>query len=99
MLVREPDFIREKLTKLKSTNELTNTLVRIEEAISSKEFLTSKLEAKVALFRSKILAQTGQFKALLKDAPTDQTLLTEFKGIIKAICDISGIGITTYQKS
>tara|TARA_Y100001960_G_C14781343_1_gene886995 strand:- start:4912 stop:8028 length:3117 start_codon:yes stop_codon:yes gene_type:complete len=92
-LVREPDFIREKLTKLKSTNELTNTLVRIEEAISSKEFLTSKLEAKVALFRSKILAQTGQFKALLKDAPTDQTLLTEFKGIIKAICDISGIGI------
>ena len=92
-LVREPDFIREKLTKLKSTNELTNTLVRIEEAISSKEFLTSKLEAKVALFRTKILAQTGQFKALLKDSPTDQTLLTEFKGIIKTICDISGIGI------
>lgn len=93
-LVSEPEFIREKLTKLKSSNELTNTLVRIEEAISSQEFLTPQLKARVVLFRHKILAQTGQFRDLLKAVPTDQTLLAEFKGIIKTICDISGIGVS-----
>ncbi|MEZ9437031.1 hypothetical protein [Vibrio atlanticus] len=93
-LVQKPDFIREKLTKLKSSNELTNTLVRIEEAVSSQEFLTPQLKAKVTLFRNKILAQTGQFKTLLGEVPTGRTLLSDFKGIIKTICDISGIGVS-----
>ncbi len=92
-LVREPDFIREKLTKLKSSNELINTLVRIEEAASYREFLTPQLQAKVALFHNKVLAQTGQFKALLGEMPTGQKLLSDFKGVIKTICDISGIGV------
>lgn len=92
-LVREPEFIRKKLTKLKSSNELTNTLVRIEEAVSYQEFLTPQLKAKVSLFRNKLLAQTGQFKALLEEVPTGKTLLSDFKGVIKAICDISGIGV------
>lgn len=93
-LVSEPEFIREKLTKLKSSNELTNTLMRIEEALSQKEFMTPQLKARVAQFRNKVLAQTGQFKAILGDEPTGQELLSEFKGIIKTICDISGIGVT-----
>lgn len=92
-LVREPEFIREKLTKLKSSNELTNTLVRIEEAACYQEFLTPQLKARVTLFRNKILAQTGQFKALLGEVPTGKVLLSDFKGVIKIICDISGIGV------
>lgn len=92
-LVSEPEFIRENLTKLKSSNELTNTLVRIEEAVSCQEFLTPQLKAKVTIFRNKVLAQTGQFKALLEEVPTGQTLLSDFKGVIKTICDISGIGV------
>lgn len=92
-LVREPEFIREKLTKLKSSNELTNTLVRIEEAVNYQEFLTPQLKARVTLFRNKILVQTGQFKALLGEVPTGQKLLSDFKGVIKTICDISGIGV------
>ncbi|BBC40845.1 hypothetical protein FA893_17330 [Photobacterium damselae subsp. piscicida] len=92
-LVRKPDFIRKKLTKLKSSNELTNTLVRIEEALNYQEFLTPQLKAKVTIFRNKVLAQTRQFKALLGEEPTGQKLLYDFKGIIKTICDISGIGV------
>ncbi|HIF9209132.1 TPA: hypothetical protein ACX6QM_002373 [Photobacterium damselae] len=92
-LVREPEFIKAKLTKLKSSNELTNTLVRIEEAINYQEFLTPQLKAKVTIFRNKVLAQTHQFKTLLGEVPTGQKLLYDFKGIIKTICDISGIGV------
>ncbi|ELA7569899.1 hypothetical protein Q8E16_002706 [Vibrio alginolyticus] len=92
-LVGEPEFIRSKLTKLKSSNELTNTLIRIEEAVNYNEFLTPQLKARVTLLRNKVLAQTGQFKALLGEVPTGSDLLSEFKGIIKSICDVTGIGV------
>lgn len=92
-LVGKPEFIRSKLTKLKSSNELTNTLIRIEEAVSYSEFLTPQLKARVTLLRNKVLAQTGQFKALLGEAPTGADLLSEFKGIIKSICDVTGINV------
>ncbi|MEZ8147717.1 hypothetical protein [Enterovibrio norvegicus] len=92
-LIEKPEFIREKLTKLKSSNELTNTLLRIEEASNYQEFLTPQLKARVTLFRNKVLAQTGQFKALLGEMPVGRTLLSDFKGVIKTICDISGIGV------
>ncbi|ENP8415484.1 TPA: hypothetical protein KDZ66_000704 [Vibrio vulnificus] len=92
-LVGKPEFIRSKLTKLESSNELTNTLIRIEEAVSYNEFLTPQLKARVTLLRNKILAQTGQFKALLGEVPTGVDLLSQFKGIIKSICDVTGIGV------
>ncbi|OED65656.1 hypothetical protein A165_09350 [Vibrio tasmaniensis ZS-17] len=92
-LVGKPKFIQDKLTKLKSSNELTNTLIRIEEAISFHEFLTPQLKAKVTQLRNKVLAQTGQFQALMDEVPTGRDLLSEFKGIIKSICDVTGVSI------
>lgn len=92
-LVAKPQFINDQLHKLESSNELTNIMLRIEEAQSYTEFLTPQLKAHVAIFRNKVLAQTGQFKILLDEAPKGTALLTEFKGIIKGICDVTGVGI------
>ncbi|EMK3372773.1 hypothetical protein V8073_000743 [Vibrio parahaemolyticus] len=92
-LVTKPEFIKEQYTKLRTSNELSQVLVQVDEAISSHEFLTPQLKAKVTLLRNKILASTGQFNALLGPTPQGRTLLSDFKGVIKSICDISGIGI------
>lgn len=92
-LIGEPDILSKKLKSMTSSNELTNLLVRIEEAQNSQEFMTPQLKAKVTIFRNKILAQSGQFQRLMADIPTGQNLISEFKGIIKNICDITGIGV------
>ncbi len=92
-LVGKPEFIRSRLSTLKSSNELTNTLLRIEESFNYNEFMTPQLKARVTLLRNRVLAQTGQFKALLGEVPTGIDLLSEFKGIIKSICDVTGISV------
>lgn len=97
-LVAKPEFIKEHYTKLKASNELSRVLVQVDEAISSHEFLTPQLKAKVTLLRYKILASTGDFNALLGSPPTGRTLLSDFKGVIKNICDISGISIEQLPK-
>lgn len=98
-LVAKPEFLTKKLQSMKSSNELTNTLIRIEEALNSEEFLTPQLKAKVALFRNKILVQSGQFQKLISDMPTGTSLLSEFKGIIKGICDITGISVNQLPRA
>tara|TARA_R110000765_G_scaffold426679_1_gene543341 strand:- start:7335 stop:10424 length:3090 start_codon:yes stop_codon:yes gene_type:complete len=92
-LISEPDILSKKLKNMTSSNELTNLLVRIEEAQNSQEFMTPQLKAKVTIFRNKVLAQSGQFQRLMADIPAGQNLISEFKGIIKSICDITGIGV------
>ncbi|NAW65677.1 hypothetical protein CAG72_10655 [Photobacterium halotolerans] len=92
-LVSKPEFIEKKFHKLTTSNELTYTLVQIEEAINGQEFMTPQLKAKVNLFRNKVLAATGQFNALLQSVPTGRTLLSDFKGIIKNVCNLSGITV------
>lgn len=98
-LVSKPEYLSKKLSSIKSSNELTNTLIRIEEAQNSDEFMTPQLKARVLIFRNKILAQSGQFQKLLEDAPTEKNLISEFKGIIKGICDITGISVAELPKA
>ncbi|MGF1810044.1 hypothetical protein [Vibrio alginolyticus] len=92
-LVNKPEFIEKKFQKLTASNELTYTLVQIEEAINDQEFMTPQLKAKVSLFRNKVLAATGQFNTLLQSVPTGRTLLSDFKGMIKNVCNLSGITV------
>lgn len=98
-LVAKPEFLKKELKSLKSSSELMNILVRVEEALSSEEFLTPQLKAKVAIFRNKMLVQSGQFQKVLSEIPTGKKLISEFKGIIKGICDITGINIKELPKA
>lgn len=92
-LVDKPEFITKELQGFEASNELTNLLVRIEEAQGHQEFMTPQLKAKVMQFRNKVLVKTGQFQQLMNETSSSTALMAEFKGIIKSVCDITGIGV------
>ncbi|MGJ8482407.1 hypothetical protein ACSFVZ_00125 [Pseudoalteromonas sp. SYSU M81236] len=94
-LVQKPELLNEHLIKVSSTEgSLSNLLLKASEARAHAEYFTPTLKNKLKAARSKILAHTQQYQLLLKEAPEDFTLIDEFRGQVKSICDALNINVT-----
>ncbi|EGR2781349.1 hypothetical protein DLH94_09040 [Vibrio parahaemolyticus] len=91
-LVDKPEIISQHLTQLKASNELTLTLLKINDAEKSSVYMTPTLKAKVSKLRKQLLVSTKDYEKLLIE-PEGFELLHEFKGIINTLCRISGISL------
>lgn len=91
-LVDKPEVISQHLTQLKASNELTLTLLKINDAEKSAAYMTPTLKAKVSKLRKQLLVSTKDYEQLLKE-PEGLELLIDFKGIIAAVCTLSGISV------
>ena len=88
-------MLNEHLIKVSSTEgSLSNLLLKASEARAHAEYFTPTLKNKLKAARSKILAHTQQYQLLLKEAPEDFTLIDEFRGQVKSICDALNINVT-----
>jgi len=91
-LVDKPDIVAEQLGRVViEGNGLTYLLARIAEAKTHPEYFTPQLKHQVIAARSKLLAHTGRFNQLLQEAPKGYTILDEFRGLIRSICDTLGV--------
>ncbi|PMN99158.1 hypothetical protein BCT21_01155 [Vibrio sp. 10N.222.55.F9] len=91
-LVEQPEIISQHLTQLKASNELTITLLKINDAEKSAAYMTPALKAKVSKLRKQLLVSTKDYKKLLQE-PEGYDLLNDFKGIIATVCTLSGISL------
>jgi len=94
-LVEKPELLSQQIEKIECKDgDLENLLYRIAEAKTHAEFFTASLKHQVIKARTKILAHTQQYNQLLQDSPDDYTLLDEFRGQIKSICDVANISVS-----
>lgn len=89
-LIEKPEIISKRLSQCKASNELTLTLLKINDAEQSAAYMTPSLKAKVSKLRKQLLVSTKNYEKLLIE-PEGYLLLSEFKGIISSICQLSGI--------
>ncbi|WP_218355101.1 hypothetical protein [Alteromonas lipotrueiana] len=89
--VAKPDMLMQHYAEGKiENNEVTQLLVRIQDAQSFKEYFTPQLKGKISKIRKKILINEKHFEKLL-DEPTGYDLLDEFRGILRAFTETRGI--------
>lgn len=93
-LVEKPELLSKHIERIECKDGALDTLLlRIEEAKKHAEFFTPTLKHQITKARTKLLAHTGQINKLLQDAPDDFTLLDEFRGQIKSICQATNISV------
>lgn len=98
-LVEKPELLTQHIKRMECKDgELESLLLRVAEAKNHAEFFTSSLKHQITKARTKLLAHTGQFNKLLIDAPDDYTLLDEFRGQIKSICQATNISVSDLSK-
>jgi hypothetical protein len=91
--VAKPDILMQHMATGKiENNEVTQLLLRIQDAQSFKEYFTPQLKGKLSKIRKKILIKEQQFEALLNE-PSGYDLLDEFRGILKAYTESRNISL------
>jgi len=92
-LIQKPEFLVQNFQKISPATHLESILARIKEAETYAEFYTPSLKSRVKLAQIKLLAFTGKFKEILDATPNEYTLIDEFRGLVKSICDVNNIEI------
>ncbi|NRP09353.1 MULTISPECIES: hypothetical protein [unclassified Marinobacterium] len=94
-LVQKPEMLSKELTKMEIKNpQYQGLLVKASEAKSYAEFFTPTLEHQITKARTKLLAHTGNFKALMDETPNGFALIDQYRGLVNSICSTLGIGVT-----
>lgn len=92
--VAKPDILMQHHTEGKiENNEVSQLLLRVQDAQSFKEYFTPQLKGKLSKIRKKILIKEKQFEMLLNE-PTGYDLLDEFRGMLRAYTETKGISLT-----
>lgn len=93
-LVEKPDIVTQQLERIVTEeNSLRNLIARTSEAKSYAEYLTPQLQHQVIFARQKLLAFTHDINGLLKETPTGLTLIDEFRGLIRSICETLNLSV------
>lgn len=97
-LIEKPEFLAANLQKITEPSKFESLLLKISEAETYAEYFTPNLKAQIKRARMQLLAYSHQFKTMLDDVPDDYTLIDEYKGLIKSICEIANIDIDQLAK-
>ena len=97
-LVAKPEIVEKQLTLVATDGSpLTNILLRIRDAQDYPEYMTPQLNASITKLRNMILAKAGDIDKLVNQ-PDNYELLDEFRGIIRSICDTTGVSVEELSK-
>jgi hypothetical protein len=98
-LVRKPEIIEKHLESVTTIQSpLTTILLRVRDAKQYPEYFTPQLKANIIKLRNKILALNNDVERIINQ-PTDYTLLDDFRGIIRSICDATETSIDVMRDS
>ena len=98
-LIQKPELLSEHILKVNtSKSELSQLILRVEEASNYADLFTPSLKSKVKIAQSKLLAFTPEFQKSINNIPDDYTLLDQFRGQLRAICDVMNISMSDIAK-
>lgn len=93
-LIEKPEILTEHFERLELDGQnFSNLIARTAEAKSHAEFFTPQLNHQIVIARNRLLAFTGDFNRLVQEAPTGFTLIDEFRGLIRAACEVLGVSL------
>ena len=94
-LIQKPELLSDHILKVNAPeNELSHLILRVAEASNYAELFTPLLKNKVKIAQTKLLAFTPEFQSSINAIPDEYTLLDQFRGQIKTICDVMNISIS-----
>jgi len=98
-LVKKPELLSQELERLEiKDDDFQSLYVKATEATSYAEFFTPTLKHQIVKARAKLLAYTGDFKALLDDAPDNYELIDQYRGMVQSICSHLNISLPELAK-
>ena len=98
-LVKKPELLSQELERLEiKDDDFQSLYVKAAEATSYAEFFTPTLKYQIVKARAKLLAYTGDFKALLDDAPDNYELIDQYRGMVQSICSHLNISLPELAK-
>jgi hypothetical protein len=93
-LVERPEIVTQQLQLIATDGgSISNLIARTVEAKTHAEFFTPQLKQQVLFARQKLLAFTGDYSRLLQEAPTGFSLIDEFRGLIRSICETTNLSL------
>lgn len=96
--VAKPDMLLQHFEAGRiQNNEISNLLLRIQDAKTFKEYFTPQLKSQISKIRKKLLIKERDFESLINE-PTGYDLLDEFRGILRAYVESRGITLEEAAK-